>query len=76
MDPPQSWPAVEITVEAQDRSNTMALHNGDVDRIAGRNLGAVLGDLTGAQYLGFPIGITSSTMPNVTWKAGSMASLR
>jgi hypothetical protein len=56
VDPLKTRPAVEISVEAQDRSNAVALHNRNVHRVTGRNQGTILGDLSSAQNLGFPDG--------------------
>jgi hypothetical protein len=35
MDPFQAGPAVEIAVEAHDRTNFMPLHHGEVDSLGG-----------------------------------------
>ena len=35
MNPLETWPAIEITIEAQNRPDTVTLHHRDVDGIAG-----------------------------------------
>jgi hypothetical protein len=52
VDPPQAGPAVEITIKAQYRTNTVTLHHGNMDGIAGRHHGRILSDLRRAQHVG------------------------
>ena len=47
----QARPAIEIAVEAQNRLDTVVLHNGDVHGIACRHQSAILDDLPGTQNL-------------------------
>jgi len=51
MDPLQPGPSVKISVKAQDRSDTAALHHRNVDGIARREHGWILGDLACAQHI-------------------------
>ena len=53
MDPLQAGPAVEIAVEAHDRTDFMSLHHGDVDGIARRHQRAVLRDFTSPKDVRF-----------------------
>jgi len=56
MNPLNTRPAVEITVEAQNRSNAVALHDSNMEGVAGRHQRAILGDLPGTQNLRLPDG--------------------
>jgi hypothetical protein len=53
VDPLETRPAVEITVEAQNRSNAMAFHDRNVHGVAGGQVRTILGDLPGTQDLRF-----------------------
>ncbi len=53
VDPLKTRPAVEITIEAQNRSNAMALHNRNVHGIAGRQERPILNYLSSTQNLRF-----------------------
>jgi hypothetical protein len=66
VDPAQALPAVEVTIKAQYRSNTVTFHDGNVDSIAARHQGRILGHLRRAQDIAFSIEITSSTISKVT----------
>ena len=53
VDPLKTRPSVEIAVETQNRSNSVALHNRNVHCVAGRHQRSMLGDLPSAQNLHF-----------------------
>ena len=53
VDPLNPRPSVEITVEAQNRSNAVPLHHRNVHGVAGRQQRTSLGDLPGTQDLSF-----------------------
>src|SRR5260370_8139676 len=47
----QTWPAVKIGVEAQDRLNSLVFRHGDVDGVPGGKRKSILHDLSGALHV-------------------------
>jgi len=49
----QAWPAIEIRIEAQDRPDTVAFHDCDVERVARRHECAIMHNFSCPQDVGF-----------------------